>query len=76
MYRGLIENCGRTIRWQRYFWFATPPAAEIDQRPVLTAQKARLTCERYTIDSKVLNTNTKQFSTNRLVTSFPVCDVV
>jgi hypothetical protein len=52
-------------------------AAEIDKRPLLTSQNTHITCERYTIDSKhVLNTNRKPWSTNRLVTSYPVCDVI
>jgi hypothetical protein len=52
-------------------------AAEIDKRPLMTAQKSPITSERYTADSaNVLNTNRKPWSTNRLVASFPVCDVI
>jgi hypothetical protein len=54
-----------------------PIAAEIDKRPLLTSQKTPITSERYTVDKKrVLNTNRKPWSTNRLVASFPVCDVI
>jgi hypothetical protein len=54
-----------------------PLAAEIDKRPLLTFQKTPITSERYTVDKKhVLNTNRKPWSTNRLVASFPVCDVI
>jgi hypothetical protein len=54
-----------------------PLAAEIDKRPLLTSQKTPITSERYTVDKKhVLNTNGKPWSTNRLVASFPVCDVI
>jgi hypothetical protein len=54
-----------------------PLAAEIDKRPLLTSQKTPITSERYTVDKKhVLNTNRKPWSTNRLVASFPVCDVI
>jgi hypothetical protein len=54
-----------------------PLAAEIDKRPLLTSQKTPITSERYTVDKKdVLNTNSKPWSTNRLVASFPVCDVI
>jgi hypothetical protein len=54
-----------------------PLAAEIDKRPLLTSQKTPITYERYTVDKKhVLNTNRKPWSTNRLVASFPVYDVV
>jgi hypothetical protein len=54
-----------------------PLAAEIDKRPLLTSQKTPVTSERYTVDKKhVLNTNRKPWSTNRLVASFPVCDVI
>jgi hypothetical protein len=54
-----------------------PPAAEIDKLPLLSSQKAHITCDRYTIDAKhVLNTDRKPWSTNRLVTLFPVCDVI
>jgi hypothetical protein len=54
-----------------------PLAAEIDKRPLLTSQKTPTTSERYTVDKKhVLNTNRKPWSTNRLVASFPVCDVI
>jgi hypothetical protein len=54
-----------------------PLAAEIDKPPLLTSQKTHITCERYTIDAKyVLNTDRKSWSTNRLVTSFPICDVI
>jgi hypothetical protein len=51
--------------------------AEIDKPPLLTSHKTHITCERYTIDAKhVLNTVRKPWSTNRLATSFPVCDVI
>jgi hypothetical protein len=54
-----------------------PLAAEIDKRPLLTSQKTPITSERYTVDKKrVLNTNRKPWLTNRLVASFPVCDVI
>jgi hypothetical protein len=54
-----------------------PLAAEIDIPPLLSTQKTHITCERYTIDAKhVLNTDRKPWSTNRLVTSFPICDVI
>jgi hypothetical protein len=54
-----------------------PLAAEIDTRPLLTSQIMPITNERYTLDSKhVLNTNREPWSTNRLVASFPVCDVI
>jgi hypothetical protein len=54
-----------------------PLAAEIDKRPLLTSQKTPIASERYTVDKKhVLNTNRKPWSTNRLVASFPVCDVM
>jgi hypothetical protein len=54
-----------------------PLAAEIDKPPLLTTHKTHITCERYTIDAKhVLNTDGKPWSTNRLVTSFPICDVI
>jgi hypothetical protein len=51
-----------------------PLAAEIDKWPSMTSH---ITLERYTVDSKhVLNGKQKQWSTDRLVTSFPVCDVI
>jgi hypothetical protein len=54
-----------------------PLAAEIDKRPLMTSQKTPVTSERYTVDKKhVLNTNRKPWSTNRLVASFPVFDVI
>jgi hypothetical protein len=54
-----------------------PLAAEIDKRPLLTSQKTPITSERYTVDKKhVLNTDEKPWSRNRLVASFPVCDVI
>jgi hypothetical protein len=54
-----------------------PLAAEIDKRPLMTSQKTPITSERYTVDKKhVLNTNRKPWSTNRMVASFPVCDVI
>jgi hypothetical protein len=54
-----------------------PLAPEIDKRPLLTSQKTPITSERYIVDkTHVLNTNRKQWSTNRLVASFPVCDVI
>jgi hypothetical protein len=54
-----------------------PLAAEIDKRPLLTSQKTPITSERFTVDKKhVLNTNRKPWSTNRLMASFPVCDVI
>jgi hypothetical protein len=54
-----------------------PLAAEIDKRPLLTSQKTPITSERYTVDKKhVLNTDRKPWSTNRLVASFPVCDII
>jgi hypothetical protein len=54
-----------------------PLAAEIDKRPLLTSQKTPITNERSTVDKKhVLNTNRKPWSTNRLVASFPVYDVI
>jgi hypothetical protein len=59
------------------FGMRRPIAAEIDKRPLLTSQKTPMTSERYTVDNKhVLNTNKKPWSINRLVASFPVCDVI
>jgi hypothetical protein len=50
-------------------------AAEIDKPSLLTSQETHKTCKRYTIWVKhVLNTDRKPWSTNRQVTSFPVCD--
>jgi hypothetical protein len=54
-----------------------PLAAEIDKPPLLTSHKTHITCERYTIYAKlILNTDKKLWSTTRLVTSFPICDVI
>jgi hypothetical protein len=54
-----------------------PLAAEIDIPPLLSTQKTPITCERYTVDAKhVLNTDRKPWSTTRLVTLFPICDVI
>jgi hypothetical protein len=59
------------------FGLRSPLAAEIDKRPLLTSQKKPITSERYTVDKKhVWNANRKPWSTNRLVASFPVCDVI
>jgi hypothetical protein len=39
--------------------------------------KTHITCERYTTNAKdVLNSDRKPWSTNQLVTSFPVCHVI
>jgi hypothetical protein len=54
-----------------------PLAAEIDKRPLLTCLVMLINNERYAVDSKhVLNIYRKPWSTNRLVASFPVCDVI
>jgi hypothetical protein len=66
-----LSNGGFTSGLER------PLAAEIDKRPSLTSQNTPITSERYTVDKKhVLNTNWKSWSTNRLVASFPACDVI
>jgi hypothetical protein len=57
--------------------YRRPIAAEIDKQPLMTSQIMSVTKERYTVDSKhALNTKRKPWSTNRLVASFPVCDVI
>jgi hypothetical protein len=54
-----------------------PLAAKINKRLLLNFQKMPITSERYTVDSKrVLNTNKKPWSANRLVASIPACDVI
>jgi hypothetical protein len=48
-------------------------ATEIEKPPLLTGEKLHLTCERYTLDSKLVSsTNMKPWSLYRLVTSLPV----
>jgi hypothetical protein len=54
-----------------------PLATEVDKPPLLTSRKTHITYERYTRDAKhVLNTDRKPWSTNRLLTLFPVSDAI
>jgi hypothetical protein len=54
-----------------------PLAAEIDKPPSLNTHKTHITCGRYTNDAKhVYDTDRKPWSTSRLVTAFPICDVI
>jgi hypothetical protein len=47
------------------------------QTAIIDLSKAPITSEGYTVDKKhVLNTKRKPWSTNRLVASFPVYDVI